>query len=162
MLIYWICCMSYVLRFWFTVRSKQRGPQCFKIPKKCFQTHWLDSCNIYFINLYYKMKIMQTVTCKMVPTYKHNFFTNVSILFCFHKLFLHLCIHLFIYVFCKVFCVLDHFSLFLSFSWSLLWSVWSGWMVRRNDILKVITCMVTWSCVWCDTDDKKNHVSDMT
>lgn len=45
-----------------------------------------------------------------------------------------------------VLCVLDYFSLFPSFSRSLLWSVSASWMFRRNNILKVITCMLTRSC----------------
>lgn len=49
-----------------------------------------------------------------------------------------------------------YLNVFLSFS--LIWGVWSSRLVRRNDILKVITCMAT--CVWCDTDDKP--LSDMT
>ena len=126
------------------------GLQCFKMPKNCSHTHWLDLCNVDFL-------FDSHANCNVC-----NSGANIQIsssiwmsvfLFCSHKYFLRLCFQL---LFVSV-CSLDDFSLFLS--WRLLWSVWASWMFRRNDILKVITCTWSWlqilminnwsvCCVW--------------
>lgn len=83
----------------------------FKLPKNCFHTHWLDLCNIYFIRLYNHMKIMPTVTCTMVPTYKYclhyecQYFVFINFFYFFAFICCYLCLF--------VLCVLDMF--FLSF-----------------------------------------------
>lgn len=150
-MMYWICNMMFAfccqlpnISGWITESAACwiSGLQCserllhFKIPKNCFHSHWLSIC---FINLCDK------VTCTTVPTYKYHLHYECQ--YCVFINIFYFCAFICCYLCLNVLSVLDHLSLFLSFSWSLLWSVWASWMLSRNDILKVITCMVTWSCV---------------
>lgn len=107
--------------------------------KELFSSRWLDLCNIYLYDKTTIINMCYGASIQISSSFWMSVFCFVFIkIFYFCAFSCYLCLY--------VLFVLDNVSLFLSFSWSLLWSEWASWMVRRNNILKVITCMVT---LWC-------------